>query len=118
MPTPDPPAVGPPVGPEPTHPAADTPPGTPAVPAVGSAAWSVYGDTWPVYTPGDRVQLVACAGPYAGLLPGDAGTVTAQDGAVLHVQWDGRSSRAMRLDAGDVVAPEDPTGLRACTGFG
>lgn len=118
MATPDPPAVGPSVGPEPTQPVADTAPGTPATPAVGNAAWSVYGDTWPAYAPGDRVQVVACADPYTRLLPGDTGTVTAQDGGVLRVQWDSGSSLAMLLDAGDVVAREDPTGLRACTGFG
>ncbi len=118
MATPNPPAVGPPVGTEPTQPAADTPPGTPATPPVGSAAWSVYGDTWPAYAPGDPVQVVACADRHAGLHSGDAGTVTAQDAGVLHVQWDGGTSRAMLLDAGDVVAPEDATGLRACTGFG
>jgi hypothetical protein len=81
-----------------------------------------------VFTPGDRVQLVATTDPYTHLQPGDRGTVTSvtdRPEPTIDIQWDNGSTLAMLPDAGDRIrllpsdaadpppssppTPEDPT---------
>jgi Domain of unknown function (DUF4314) len=86
-----------------------------------------------VFTPGDRVELVATNDPYTRLRPGDRGTVTSvtdRPQPTINIQWDNGSTLAILPDAGDLVSllpvddppppspasspplPEDPTGPR------
>jgi Domain of unknown function (DUF4314) len=86
-----------------------------------------------VFTPGDRVELVATNDPYTRLRPGDRGTVTNvtdRPEPTIDIQWDNGSTLAILPDAGDLVSllpvddppppslasspplPEDPTGPR------
>jgi hypothetical protein len=80
-----------------------------------------------VFTPGDRVELVATNDPYTGLRPGDRGTVTSVTNTpepTIAIAWDNGSTLAILPDAGDLVRllpddadpsasspamPEDPT---------
>ena len=81
-----------------------------------------------VFTPGDRVELVATNDPYTRLRPGDRGTVTSvtdRPEPTIDIAWDNGSTLAILPDAGDRVRllrgdaadpppsspamPEDPT---------
>ena len=84
-----------------------------------------------VFTPGDRVELVATNDPYTRLRPGDRGTVTNvtdRPEPTIDIAWDNGSTLAILPDAGDQIRllpsdaadpppssparPEDPTGPR------
>jgi hypothetical protein len=59
-----------------------------------------------VFTPGDRVELVATTDPYTGLQPGDRGTVTGVTDSpepTIDIAWDNGSTLAILPDAGDQV---------------
>jgi Domain of unknown function (DUF4314) len=81
-----------------------------------------------VFTPGDRVELVATNDPYTRLQPGDRGTVTSVTDSpepTIDIAWDNGSTLAIPPDAGDRIRllpsdaadpsassparPEDPT---------
>jgi hypothetical protein len=59
-----------------------------------------------VFTPGDRVELVATNDPYTRLRPGDCGTVTNvtdRPEPTIDIAWDNGSTLAILPDAGDLV---------------
>ena len=59
-----------------------------------------------VFTPGDRVELVATNDPYTRLRPGDRGTVTGvtdHPEPTIDIAWDNGSTLAILPDAGDQV---------------
>jgi uncharacterized protein DUF4314 len=59
-----------------------------------------------VFTPGDRVELVATNDPYTRLRPGDRGTVTSVTDSpepTIDIQWDNGSTLAILPDAGDRI---------------
>lgn len=84
-----------------------------------------------VFSPGDRVELVAINDPYTRLRPGDRGivtNVTDRPELTIDIQWDNGSTLAILPGAGDQIRllpsdaadpppgsparPEDPTGPR------
>ena len=59
-----------------------------------------------VFTPDDRVELVATNDPYTRLQPGDRGTVTSVTDSpepTINIQWDNGSTLAILPDAGDQI---------------
>ena len=59
-----------------------------------------------VFTPGDRVELVATNDPYTRLRPGDRGTVTAvtdRPEPTIDITWDNGGTLAILPDTGDRV---------------
>ena len=69
-----------------------------------------------VFSPGDRVELVATNDPYTRLRPGDRGTVTSVTDSpepTVDIAWDNGSTLAILPDAGDRIRllpsnPADP----------
>ena len=69
-----------------------------------------------VFSPGDRVELVATNDPYTRLQPGDRGTVTSVTDSpepTVDIAWDNGSTLAILPDAGDRIRllpsnPADP----------
>jgi Domain of unknown function (DUF4314) len=59
-----------------------------------------------VFTPGDRVELVATNDPYTRLRPGNRGTVISVADTpelTIDIQWDNGSTLAILPDAGDRI---------------
>ena len=64
-----------------------------------------------VFTPGDRVELVATNDPYTRLRPGDRGTITSvsdRPEPTIDIQWDNGSTLASPWVSGRGLVCQSP----------